>query len=264
MPEGTDSLEVFDFGLLLQALSQSLRVGALRVTGLQGEKYIYFSRGKVKAIYTRKSKVRIGKILYNLRVIGKKELKDVIDDQAAVRVTQPLGDELVARGLIRQDALDAAIRYQMTEELLEIFYWKDYSYEFISGPAERSLKGLSEDFARVGGSQNVGDLLLNVSRIIDDMEKFNRIIPSVRDIYELTVDPQDYLERQGGSNRLFELLGLIDGQRDLREILNEMRMNRFDVVELLCRMRTAEIIRPKNGLELLLLGENQRTVFPPE
>ncbi|MHC4861180.1 MAG: tetratricopeptide repeat protein, partial [Planctomycetota bacterium] len=264
MPQGRDTLEVFDFGLLLQALSQSLKVGALRVRSRLGEKYIYFSRGKLKAIYTRRSRIRIGRILYNLRVIEKKDLKQVVDDQEAGKVDLPLGEELLARGLVSQENLDAAVRYQMMEELLEIFYWKDYSYEFISGAPERSIQSISDDLTRVGGSQDINDLLLNVSRIIDDMEKFNRVIPSVRDVYELTVNPEEYWAREGRSPQLYQLLTIIDGQRDLREILRDMRMNRFAVIELLCRLRVEGIIRPKNSFELLMLGENNLKVFSPE
>ena len=50
--KGRSTLDVFDFGLLFQALAQSLKVGTLRVRSGGREKFIYLNRGKVEAIYT--------------------------------------------------------------------------------------------------------------------------------------------------------------------------------------------------------------------
>ena len=53
-------------------------------------------------------------------------------------------------------------------------------------PCEHADAGLVLNAAFVGGDQDVGDLLLHVSRIIDEIEKFNQVTPSLRDVYELT------------------------------------------------------------------------------
>jgi tetratricopeptide (TPR) repeat protein len=261
---GFDSLEVFDFGLLLQALAQSLKVGTLRVHSAQGEKYISFDRGRVKAIYTEKSRIRIGHILYNMRVLSKVNLRRAIAEKSARRDDPLLGVLLVQKGMITVEQLRAAVLYQMTEELLEVFYWKDYSYEFFSGPMESSLPRVFNEYIRVGGDQEVRDLLQNASRIIEDVEKFNRYTPSLRDIYEVITDPEEYLLVRGRPRPLEELLKLLDGCRDVREILRDMRMNRFEAMGLLCQMCVDGLIRPKNALELLMLGENQRASLPPD
>ena len=263
-PGRGSTLEVFDLGVLLQALAQSLKVGTLRVSSRFGEKYICFEQGRVQAILTKRARIRLGRILHNQRVVEKAQLREIFEEQKAGRVRLNIGDELLRRGVITAADLAAAVRYQMIEELLEVFYWKDYSYEYIAGHPEQSLPNLSDDFTKVGGSHSVHDLLISVAEIIDQMAKFNQVLPSVRDIYQLTVDPDDYLDRQGRTPHLIELLNLIDGARDIRDLLRDMRMHRFDVMELLCRLRVEGIIRPLNAIELLLLGENQKKVFSPE
>jgi tetratricopeptide (TPR) repeat protein len=264
MKQGTDTLRVFDFGLLFQALAQSLKVGVLKVSSRHGEKYLHFSRGRLKAIYTKRSKIRIGRILYNMRVLELADLQRVLEDKEAGRVSLPVGEEFVVRGLVSEADLATAVNYQMTEEILEIFYWHEYSYEFFGGSMEKTLLHLSSEYTRVGGDQDVQELLLNVSRIVDEIRKFNQVTPSLRDVYELTVDPEAHLESVGRPPELVELLRLIDGSRDLREILKEIRLNRFEVLELLFRLRTGGIIRPKNSFELLMLAENQRRSLTPE
>jgi tetratricopeptide (TPR) repeat protein len=264
MKQGTDTLRVFDFGLLFQALAQSLKVGVLKVSSRHGEKYLHFSRGKLKAIYTKRSKIRIGRILYNMRVLDHADLQQVLVDKEAGRVSLPVGEELVVRGLVTEEDLAEAVRYQMTEEILEIFYWQEYSYEFFGGPVDKTIRQLVKDYTRVGGDQDVHELLLNVSRIIDEIGKFNQVTPSLRDVYELTVDPETHLASVGRPPELVELLRLIDGCRDLREILKEIRLNRFEALELLFSLRTGGIIRPKNSFELLMLAENKQRTLPPE
>ncbi len=264
MAEGTDTLRVFDFGLLFQALAQSLKVGVLKVMSRQGEKFLHFSRGRLKAVYTRRSKIRLGRVLFNMRAIEQADLARVLEEQRAGKFRRPLGEELLARGLVSRENLAAAVLHQMTEELLEIFYWREYSYEFFSGPVERVLEQLKPEYTRVGGDQDVQELLLNVSRIVDEIEKFNRITPSLRDIYELAADPEEILAGSDPDGGLTDILRLVDGQRDIRDIIRDMRMNRFEVLELLCELRTQGWIRPKNAFELLMLAENQRRALPPE
>ena len=99
------SLDVFDFGLLLQALAHSLKVGTLRVVNGPREKYIYLNRDKVQAIYTPRSRYRIGRILYHMQAVELDDLQEAILEQSGS--SGSFGDYLVEKGLVTADELTA-------------------------------------------------------------------------------------------------------------------------------------------------------------
>ncbi|MHC4858527.1 MAG: DUF4388 domain-containing protein, partial [Planctomycetota bacterium] len=261
---GLSSLDLFDFGGLLQALAQSLRVGTLRVKSGSKEKYIYLNRGQVEAVYTPRSMYRVGRILYNMRALELDELREVLEDQQSGSANGQLGEILLERKLINEDDLQAALRYQVIEEIIEIFYWKDVSYEFFSGSPEETIDERIRNYTRVGGSQDASGMLLQVTKILDDVEQFNRIAPSLKDVYEVVEDVEDLPSAQERPEHVTSLLMLIDGQRDVGEVLREMRMNRFDVMESFCSLRHEGVIRPKNSFELFMLAENLRDTLPAD
>jgi tetratricopeptide (TPR) repeat protein len=199
-----------------------------------------------------------------MHAVEMEDLKKVLDDQEEGRLSHPLGEELVCRELITRDELEAALRYQMVEEILEIFYWKDVTYEFFSGPPDKALQGRESELTRVGGPNDTSGILLHVTKFLDDMEKFNRITPSMRDVYELTADPTEFLAAEGMPAEIGDLVALIDGERDMSDVLRALRLNRFEAMELFYRLRSEGFIRPKNSFELLMLAENRREDLPPE
>ena len=182
---GLSSLDLFDFGGLLQALAQSLRVGTLRVRSGSREKYIFLNRGQVEAVFTPRSKYRVGRILYNMGALELDELREVLEERQDGRTVGQLGKVLIERGLIGEEDLEAALRYQVIEEIIEIFYWRDVSYEFYSGDPQETIRARIEGFTRVGGSQDAGGMLLQVTKVLDDVEKFNKIAPSMKDVYDV-------------------------------------------------------------------------------
>jgi tetratricopeptide (TPR) repeat protein len=261
---GLSSLDLFDFGGLLQALAQSLRVGTLRVKSGSREKYIYLNRGQVEAVYTPRSMYRVGRILYNMKALELDELREVLESQQSGCEDGQLGELLLRRKLIEEGDLEAALRYQVVEEVIEIFYWKDVRYEFFPGPLSDVLEERVEEFTRVGGTQDAGGMLLQVTKILDDVEQFNKIAPSLKDIYQVVEDVDDYLASEGRPEYLQSLLKLIDGCRDVGELLREMRMNRFEVMERFCSLRHDGVIRPLNAFELFMLAENLREDIPAD
>ena len=58
---GLDSLDLFDFGILLQALSSNMKVGMLSVRGESRVKYLQLARTRLVAMYVEKPKVSIEK-----------------------------------------------------------------------------------------------------------------------------------------------------------------------------------------------------------
>jgi tetratricopeptide (TPR) repeat protein len=259
--EGRRSLDVFEFGTLLQVLAQSNKAGTLRVMSGSKLKLISLEGGQITRILTPQSRFRIGRILYNLGAVELPDLKRVLDEVS--NTAEPIGEALLSRDLIQRESLDAALQYQMVEELLDVFYWKDLNYEFFEGEAQKEVLAKAGDLTAVGGRCEAQSLLLEVTRVLDETEKFRSATPSSHDVYETVGDPAIYLEQEGAPDRERETTLLIDGVRDLSEVVRDARMPRFEVRGLFFRLKSAGILRPKNAFELLMLAENMKDTLSP-
>src|SRR6185295_10064980 len=57
---GLDSMDLFDFGILLQALANNMKVGMLAVRAESRVKFLQLEKTRIVAIYTAKPKVSLG------------------------------------------------------------------------------------------------------------------------------------------------------------------------------------------------------------
>lgn len=256
---GFDSLDLFDFGVLLQALSANLKVGVLAVRSGNREKFLQLDRSHIERVLTARPRISLQKVLYNQRAVEKATLRQALEHLRAHPDAGPLDRYLLDSGAIDEHQLAVARRYQTIEEVLELFYWKNVGFEFYSVDRARQLS--RQGLMSVGGTGAIERVLLSCSKIIDDIAKFNAVTPSLRDVYDLQVDSLDRLEELIPDPHQRELALLIDGVRDMREVLRDMRMNRYEVLELFCVFRKRGLIRPKNAFELLMLAENRRSEF---
>lgn len=257
--QGFDSLDLFDFGVLLQALSSNLKIGVLAVRSGHREKYLQLDKSKLTRIYTRRPRATLEKVLFNHRAIEKEPLREAIRWMDQHPEEGPLDKLLVDRQMITPLQASIARQYQTVEEVLELFYWKNVGFEFYGGNAEELLA--DEQVVPVGDAAAVDTLLLRCTKIIDDIAKFNEVTPSLRDVYELQIDSLETLRRLVPDPHQREFVLLIDGVRDMREVLRDMRMNRYEVLEFFYSFRKQGWIRPKNAFELLMLAENRRKEF---
>lgn len=259
---GLASLDLFDFGILLQALSNNLKVGVLAVRSDGREKFLRLDRSRLTAVYVKKPKASVEKVLWNYRSIEKAGVRAAVEAIERDPSAGPLPRYLVERGVVSQQDMRRAQLYQVIEEVLEVFYWKNVGFEFYAGDAKR----VSNDPTLVAISEpiDVDSLLLQCTKTIDDVAKFNEVTPSMRDVYEFHPGSVGALEDAVPDPVEREFLLLVDGLRDMREVLRDMRLNRFDALEFFYRFRMRGWLRPKNAFELLMLAENRRKDFSLE
>lgn len=259
--KGQDSLELFDFGVLLQALSNNLKVGVLAVRSGPREKFLRLDRSNLRCVYTRKPRVSLQKVLYNHRALEKQPLRVAAQELGPQRTEEQLSEWLLERGVVTEEQIARARRYQLVEEVLELFYWTSVGFEFYADDGSWAQRVAADGIVPIGDPTTIDNVLIQCTKTIDDIAKFNSVTPSLRDVYDLQFGSLQELERAVPDPAEREFMLLIDGVRDMREVLADMRMNRFEVLELFFRFRTEGRIRPKNAFELLMLAENRRKEF---
>jgi tetratricopeptide (TPR) repeat protein len=252
--DGRDTLGVFDFGTLFQSLVRTLKTGTLRVSSRDTEKYLYMNAGKVEAVFTSQSRFLLGHILVRMRALDPADLDAVLQKQKTAMRRKPLGETLVDAGVIDASKLEEAVLYQMMEELLEVFYWETPRYQFYPGAIDETLPDVPRELNRVGATLPIDEILLYVTKTMDDIARFQAVCPSLRDVYRPLVDTSRLHTLPGYTPDDHAIFGLLDGCRCVADLFTDLLMIQYEVMERLCEFKKAGFIRAVDREELVELA----------
>jgi len=203
-----------DFGSLLRSLARNLRSGTVRARSGARQKLLHLEAGVIRWIYTPTSRFRLGGILYRARAIERETLRRALAEQR--RTGRRLGETLLAHGAITERQLRDALAYRLVEEVLEIFYWDDLSFEFVGAdPARVAAEEMPEGTTAIEADMDAEVLVRRVEKVIDDLDEFDSVTPSLRDVYELTDEAAEWVFGEGGAELdrgMREFLRLIDAR----------------------------------------------------
>ncbi|MDX2184470.1 MAG: DUF4388 domain-containing protein [Gemmatimonadaceae bacterium] len=214
---------------VLQLLSMGKKTGCLSVSHKNNFGYIYFDKGRISfaAIVNRRD--RLGDILVKSGVITHEQLEETIALQSKSRDMR-LGDLLVERGLLSREALHQQITVQIEEAVYFLFTWTQGTFSF-----EADVLPDLQDFLV---SINPESLLLEGARRVDEWSVIEKKIPSFDVVFEL-----DRAKLALANNELSAeqkaIAQLIDGRRDVAEIVEESGMIEFDVGKAMYGLLTA-------------------------
>jgi tetratricopeptide (TPR) repeat protein len=217
---------------VLQLLSMGKKTGCLSITHRNNFGYIYFDRGRISfaAIVNRRD--RLGDILVKSGLVAREALDAAVARQEKQR-DKRLGDLLVDEGLISREALHAQIQVQIEEAVYFLFTWTQGSFSF-----EPDVLPDQQDFLV---SINPESLLLEGARRIDEWSVIEKKIPSFDLVFEL--DREKFVAHTGElSADQIAIADLIDGRRDVADLIEESGMIEFDVGKALYGLLTAGLL----------------------
>jgi tetratricopeptide (TPR) repeat protein len=214
---------------VLQLLSMGGKTGCLSVSHRSNFGYIYFDKGRISYASIVNRRDRLGDLLVKSNVISSDQLQQAIDQQSPQR-DRRLGDILVALGHITREELHRHIRTQIEEAVYFLFTWSQGNFNF-----EADMRPEEQDFLV---NINPESLLLEGARRVDEWSLIEKKIPSFDVIFELDRSklaasaPQLAPEQE-------TLLPLIDGRRDVAQLVEESGLVEFDVGKALFGLATA-------------------------
>jgi tetratricopeptide (TPR) repeat protein len=161
--------------------------------------------------------------------ITPEQLQQAIDDQTDDR-QHKLGEILVGKGILPRAELEEYMRIQIEEAVYFLFTWTSGTFNFEAG-----VRPEREDFlVRISPEY----LLLEGARRVDEWSLVEKKIPSFDLIF--SVDQQHIGESAPElSSEQKRLLPLVDGTRDVRQLVEESGMAEFDVGKALFGLITA-------------------------
>ena len=218
---------------VIQLLFLGRRTGCLALADQQNFGTIYFDEGNIifAAIVNRRD--RLGDLLLRSGRISAGQLHQAVNRQGEER-EQKLGEILVQQGAISRDDLQHYIRVQIEEAVYYLFTWNSGTFNFEAG-----VRPEREDFlVRI----NPEYLLLEGARRVDEWSLIEKKIPSFDLIF--SVDGTHLGESAPElSAEQRALVPLLDGTRDVSQVMEESGLVEFEVGKALFGLITAGFAR---------------------
>ena len=218
---------------VIQLLFLGRRTGCLALADRHNFGTIYFDEGSIiyAAIVNRRD--RLGDILVRGGRITAEQLQQAVERQGGER-EHKLGEILVGQGAISRDELQHYIRVQIEEAVYYLFTWNSGTFNFEAG-----VRPEREDFLiRI----NPEYLLLEGARRVDEWSLIEKKVPS----FDLIFAADGAHIGESGPELSAEqrvLVPLLDGTRDVSQVMEESGLVEFEVGKALFGLITAGFAR---------------------
>ena len=155
---------------------------------------------------------------------------------------RPAGDLFLEMGICNEEEVKKAISSYLTEEVCDLFSWKNVQFEFIKENLCAPI--FSATHAKLYTHLPPGAMMMEAARRMDESERIKTFLPSKLDIPKLLVDPDKLTTFESQ-----DLSPFLDGYRDIEEIQEMAHLSRFGV------MATLKIMVEQKTVGLLSLAE---------
>ncbi len=221
-------LEILGLSGIFQGIGDNKRSGFLYVQSGNQEKYISFLNGEINLVASPNRP--------SILAEGIRRAFGQIDDETVEAVFQaqretgkPLSTILLEMNADK-DFIENLCRFQMGEEIFEIFIWPDIQFEFSE---EIEIENLfPKDLLDLDIKIHSGMILMEAAKRLDEWKTLSEVFSSWKDIPYIC---KDIYENQLGPEE-FHLLSLCDGGRDLEEIMTICRLPQFYAMRFLYSM----------------------------
>jgi tetratricopeptide (TPR) repeat protein len=218
---------------VIQLLFLGRRTGCLALADRHNFGTIYFDEGQIVYATIVNRRDRLGDLLVRSGRITADQLHQAVDQQVGER-EHKLGEILVAQGAISREELERYIRVQIEEAVYYLFTWNSGTFNFDAG-----VRPEREDFlVRI----NPEYLLLEGARRVDEWSLIEKKVPSFDLIFAVDgdhigeSDPELSPEQRA-------LVPLLDGTRDVTQLVEESGLVEFEVGKALFGLLTAGFAR---------------------
>lgn len=218
---------------VLQLLALGKKTGCLAIADRQNFGSIYFEDGRICYASLVNRRDRIGDLLRKNQLVTNDQLDQAIRVQEAHR-DRRLGDILIEMGAVAREKLERLLFLQIEEAVYHLFTWTQGSFNFEAG--------VRPDTQVFTVSINPESLLLEGARRVDELSQIEKKIPSYDLIFAIDPahPPTGDVELSPEQQRL---LPLLDGTRDVRQMIDECSLIEFDAIQALYGLITAGYVR---------------------
>jgi hypothetical protein len=211
-------LKSISLGNVLQDVAANALTGTLTLTMRGRRREFWFDRGRLRLVGLENGKGPSP--LNGLLALGKVKPSELNPTGSNVRYLRGL----VRKGTVTHDEVKAALEHQMIEFTCDVFAWGDAHFEFTNGePDEDAFETSQLDH---GVRLAPDGIILEALRRMDEWGEIRKIVFSPEEILVLSAEHPP----PGGDPVVERVAGLLDGERRLRDILDQTHLGEFAVL----------------------------------
>lgn len=244
---------------IFQNLTADQQTGTLHVFDRQSELFLVFSHGSIRSVSRGKRiNISLGDILIARGKLDEASLAKIPEE--IQRNYELLGRTLIDSGMCAQQDIDEALRFQMEEEIYDLFIWKNAKFTFEEITTDTSR--IPSPLRLSSVSLNPASILMEAMRRIDEWERIRKIVPTAQLIPVIAEERQAdlFAEELTPSDR--HILSFIDGIHDVDTIIRKSCLGRFHVTSLAARLIQSGSLREatpeETEIEAMKMEEDNR------
>lgn len=229
---------------VFQLLDLSRKTGMLRVSSKlrEDEGVVYFDGGRVVQASIRSKAVPTELVLLEAGRITAADLERARSAQTESR--RDVVDALVRLGAVTQREVERQLRLQIESVVFELMSWREGFFSF----AELSHDAMPRD-TRIAVSTE--SLLMEGARRIDEWSRIADVIPNLEVVPELAPvnDAHDGSATLDLLPHEWQVLTMIDGERDLRAIAALLGRDEFQTAKIAYGLATTGVVAVRRSAE---------------
>jgi len=231
------SLKDFALADILQLIYFQRKTGVLALEGRMDRVRLLFIDGNIVGAESKRriEDNRLGKVLVKKGIIKEEDLQSALEEQPSSGVK--LGNILMKKGVVTKEQILEILTGQITETVIQIFGWKEGTYEFTS-------KGVPID-KDLPISFDTQHMLMEGMRIVDEWALIEDKLTLDTVFIKKVEDATDLTEEEEN------ILAYVDSENDLSTIIDISGEDDFVVSKVLISLMEKGVIEPKSAIPVV-------------
>jgi hypothetical protein len=221
---------------VLQMLELQRQTGALSIASPASEITLYVHDGMLDLAQSRGLPLsfRLGRYLIQTGAIGREELSHFLEHRGGSK--RLLGDALVQHEMVTESQVQEALKLQTSELVYEVVGWRQGRFVFTRDATcpEATLSPLA---LHPGGIVMEGFRRVDEWRLIEGSFDFDDTLQRDPVATERAAESSDLTVEERA------VLEAVDGQRTVRQIVDGVSANTFDVCKILYQLLNSRLVR---------------------
>ncbi|MCK4667688.1 DUF4388 domain-containing protein, partial [Candidatus Dependentiae bacterium] len=227
------SLESVNLADILQLIGFGQKTGKLNIEAehLTGE--VFFKKGNINYANNSETPFNLEKVLLENKLISKADFKKA-KTQAAANKTKVV-QEIIGLKYLTTAQLTKTVTNSLSMILYSFFHLKTGNFHF-----EPEL--IHDEFDSLGFKLNINNIIMEGCRRIDEWELIEEAIPKSTTVFRFTRDFDKKILNIELHKTEKEIIRLIDGKMDVKNIRKKVEMEELSVMKILFSLIQAKII----------------------
>jgi hypothetical protein len=228
------NLENFGLPEIFQLLAASQKTGTLGIQKGEEVAMVYFREGQVFYAYGPRKMTRLGDLLVKSGRLSAEQLETALAEKNRDQGHRRLGEILLAKQWLSHDDLEAAVQHQVEEVIYEALRWDDGMFKFYEEQFPTD-----EEITITISTEN---LILEGVRRLDELSRIKGNLPPFEHVLHLAPAEDGRKKDIALAAEEWNVLTLVDGTRNIYEILEAAGADRLSTLRTLAGLHSAGLV----------------------